>query len=348
MGWVTPKSASRNGRTFRPPRAMTSPKLQPARTGGKKMDKALEDAFKLVLDFASAYNSRGNGSEVGTKKPPYRVNEYVPRSASGDSMTRYREYKKASYMKKILKDLSPTQNYQALEAYRSTSAINEQKVAASIMMIQKNDLGTLTSLVGTNPTTQFYLDGVTQYATFTNMSNALLNLDIYEVLCRTQTSQGPEDAFKEGLKDEGGGTTATNNYGVVPYQSKRFCQQYKIRKRYHVEIPEGGSHRHISSYRINKYWTTAKFDSTESDVYQAYWTRGIMYVHYGQPTNDQTTPTQVGIGPTALDLIIKRDYSFRYMTPVTVSYSRTYGFGTVTTPVEFDKGSGQKTTITTG
>lgn len=144
--------------------------------------------------------------------------------------------------------------------------------------------------------------------TFINQRQTLCYLEIWILEPRLHIPIGysnlilPEAAWSYGLTLN----SATNSVSSTlsqPTDSQIFTQYWRIIKHKKICLKPGIPHTEISRSKKPFKFTTA---IELPNIYLAGCSRSIMSSVYGIPDNDKTTTTNVGISPTAVDVITEQ------------------------------------------
>lgn len=284
-------------------------------------------------------------SHTETKEPPkaYRRRAAVQYPTAGGSSSSYTCYKRAGWISRIYRRLSPMQMYQIMGSSRTAYSQNLQS-ASSVPVFSTQDLLTLSALTeskggsvtpATMSTVRFLVQKARVTYTFSNTSNANMSLNLYELVCRRETGEQPWWAFVQGMREEmessssitGSGrvdTLVADNYGAnmlgtTPYQSSYFCRRWYIAWRRRLILAPGQTHTHTASYFVNRYFSQDDFDDSgdEGDPNQKGLTRSLMYIVSGSPASDGTN---VAMSHGAVDVIWTVKYTYRYIEPTNITY----------------------------
>lgn len=228
------------------------------------------------------------------------------------------------------------------------------------------------STTSTAPPTSFYVkDGVCKH-TFANASTGACKVIAYHCIARrdipvtrgnvagtwtvaagTKSSNVHNlmNVFLNSLAQASGGTALSNWQGpswssTTPYQAPMYCEYVNIYKTEVFELEAGGI---ASTYiRSNKGRVVHSDFLQSSEVLVNEGTRWIMYKVQGQPANDSTTHTNVGIAPVKLVFTneVRYHYTFSVNNKNTVTFPSN-PYGTITTAEIVDAATGATANIAT-
>lgn len=173
-----------------------------------------------------------------------------------------------------------------------------------------------------------YIEGETVFA---NSSSFTTVMTIYDIMVRRDTPvsaiASPQDAWSNGISDESAGGTY-QTVGAEPWQSETFNQYYKIVGKAKLDLPSGGTHRHIIKWRPN---TKVHSEVVENSMFTGggLGSGGLkdltvytMVVFHGQPAHDSTTTASVTISAASLDVVHKTSIRYRYFQESSSDWTR--------------------------
>lgn len=178
-------------------------------------------------------------------------------------------------------------------------------------------------------TTSLVYGNVVDTTVFTNQELTTSYLHIYEISPRFHmagNSTLPMERWDTGIQYEYDGTAPTGIYLYPyekPFRSQLFCVTYKVEKIIQIELAPGQSHKHVSTYGINKlvhgaiaaqYSTSRGFSNFR------------MYVASGTPINDATNNALVSTSTISIDVVTQRLYD---VTAYPQTRTRTYSTNTL-------------------
>jgi hypothetical protein len=143
------------------------------------------------------------------------------------------------------------------------------------------------------------------------------SVTIYDIMCRRDTPVNafdPLNCFINGLSNEGGSGTSYQTVGATPLQSEQFNQFFKVVQTTYVDVPSGGTHRHVVNFTPNKLIHGEVVTSLSGNNVGSLKDFGIftLFVFHGQPAHDSTTTTSVTLSASSLDIVTKISCKFRY------------------------------------
>lgn len=173
---------------------------------------------------------------------------------------------------------------------------------------------------------------------FANAAVFTTSCTIYDVIARRDLPNGncgdPSTAWSTGIFDESAGALNFATVGAEPFQSELFNQYFKVVGKTKVDLPSGGTHRHVIAWRPNKILHNEVFANS---VYAGGGanTGGVMditvftmVVYHGQPAHDSTTITSVTISPASLDVCHKTSMRYRYLQEDAADWTRSNNLAT--------------------
>lgn len=147
-------------------------------------------------------------------------------------------------------------------------------------------------------------------STFTNVELTTCYVDIYELSPRfhiPSTGYAPSSAWTVGLQAETGVVSGYQNDPYEkPFRSRVFCHFYKVDKILRFELAPGESHKHSSTYNINK---MIHGSLVNAFTYVKDYSTFQMYVVSGTPINDTTNTSLVSTSTITVDIVHNASYS---------------------------------------
>lgn len=197
----------------------------------------------------------------------------------------------------------------------------------------KNAISTIGSgVLGANNATQFAIPVCKCEYMLTNSTNANVIIWLYDIIPRknvynTDTAwQVPQNAWQNGIRQQAGtgGSVGTQfNIGSKPFESKLFCETYKVRKVTKIIMAPGALHRHIVRSTQRRWFTDAQYNNlfngtTVVPSSTNYWIGGrtvlTMMVMMGAPAHSfaSADAQHVSSGLGAIDMITTKTYEYMY------------------------------------
>lgn len=215
-------------------------------------------------------------------------------------------------------------------AYRYTGTVGSQAVNSPFGIYTSADLTTLKSYSNTqlsetttgNKVQDIFLVECYAEMMITNQELYPCHLQIFDCVARRDLDSAnydtPGNAWYYGLADAIG-TNAIGYPGGQPFSSQVFTNNFKVLRVTDVNMTQGHIHTHKVKYKTNRLLHGEEiYQITQNDSNNAgvrgltFWT---MIVQHGFPLNDNTTKTQVSLGATALDVVVKRQFEVKFLTP---------------------------------
>lgn len=207
---------------------------------------------------------------TGTQKKYYLVDDRA------GSITDYIRYQKSNIPRTMFKTVKALQpmiyNLNGQAIWTSTAGRQEFKdliffdiPSLSGMYSDSMAAATTTAIAGT-VTSDIYVMSVKANFTFTNLSNGILEFDLYDWVARRDVYHEhediaalPSDCFRLGIKDQITGTGNNTDYqkiGITPFASKLFTMNYKVLRSRHIVLAPGQQHTHLVTvkpyFRVNE------------------------------------------------------------------------------------------------
>lgn len=273
---------------------------------------------------------------------------------TGSSLSYFKSGRKAKLAGKVLKTMQPLRVMNQATSNRNEGAIGFQAVTSERFLTvgQIQELFTQLTAGGSN-TQRLYVRQVTSDFLITNATSSNTFIRLYELVARrdfmtTTTSSGalssaaiwtPEGAFDQGMFDVSASTSnCATAIGSTPFQSKLFSDLWKVKRVFNIELGSGRSHKHSTTYNINRFIDESILGTTASRRNQILGgiTRAIMIVSYGAPINSDATDTNVSTAKTALNIVRLDRHYINALDPQGQQYYRTSTIPVVTDPQEVD------------
>lgn len=223
---------------------------------------------------------------------------------TGSSNSYYKYVRRPSRGSRIVK----TQQAPLYSIYNSgtrLTSLQGEQAYANLQTFNASQLHQLYFETSANQDGRFWVDWARTRSVFQNQSEATTFLTIYEYTTRRDSLVGPTLAFQSGMASiqAGVGSTASD-IGATPFMTPRFTSNFRILKKYNVELAQGRSHIHTSFYSLSRNYDDSVYqmDGGDSTVL-AGWTRGIFYIAWGTPFNSLSNNTKVSTTPVAIDIV---------------------------------------------
>jgi len=292
--------------------------------------------------FGFRFKSRGRGSR--TKTTTRRRNS---RSNAG-SVSGVTSYVRLSLLGRSQRFLSRIQyamatkaRYEVLNKIRLSGGQNAQS-STWLTMFPTDELLACAAQV----TNTLYEEGFNLYIRscklrmqIVNVQNIMTTIWIYECVLRRDISEGGVDAindWKEGIDAEGGGSNDYTRPYATPFTSKRFTLKWKVHKVTRSLVAPGETHVHYVDGIVNHKLSTGRLESFGSSVASGEdgignLTTCVVVVALGGVWNDQTTKSDIGYSPTALDIAYTKKYDVMGIVEDKKIYTVQNNLATVTT-----------------
>lgn len=181
----------------------------------------------------------------------------------------------------------------------------------------------------TNPLTQkVYLKSCTFEMMFTNQTNDVVHLSIYELVARRDITNGnfwyPGEAWIQGQIDNANDPDINTIVGSNPFQVPAFTQMYRVEKVLDINLHSGGHHVHRSKSTINhvlNYEALYAIGTSTSALKGI--TRYSFPIIHGYPLNDSTTKTTISTAPVGVDMVWRKQYQYYVLEHSTNVVSKT-------------------------
>jgi len=161
-----------------------------------------------------------------------------------------------------------------------------------------------------------------------SMTNTSQIVDLYFVVPRFDTANGPSTCFSSGFADQNASGVSAN-WGVTPYMSNLFTTSWKILSKRRVVLAPGASEN--IEYKDGRNYTVnyERINSNSSNLYYKGLTKCVLVIARGEPLNDSTTMTAISTSKVAVDFAIAETYYYTYA-PLNNVFTTTGGsFGAI-------------------
>lgn len=306
------------------------------------------------------------------KRNPMRRRVIQSKAGGAGSFSRFvlngRPNARARAMKKV-----GAANYQVenvgthiacLEGFQNaqTFAFNNLAVLKTIASHVPNSMDIPDPGWSTSQVKQYLLESCTGEYLITNSTNATVYVDIYDIIRKRDTGKpdaqspgynptsNPQNAWGQGVLDENGGgnVDAWKNINSIPTDSRLFKDYFAVKKRSHIALQVGATHRHMVRLTPNRLIDTAVLDNVTGDM--AGLAVYTMIAFYGQPVSSVDKESGASATTTAhcaLDIVYAGRYKYTWVADQTNTFY--YNDNLVSLPVEeiFNTASGLADVVST-
>lgn len=171
---------------------------------------------------------------------------------------------------------------------------------------------------------RFLLESTTGEYLISNSSLATAYVDIYDIVRKrdatglTGPTSSPSAAWSAGVSNESGAITPNpiGDLHILPTDSMLFKDYFKVKKRTHIALAQGATHRHSLKLKVNKLIDEELIGNASGDL--AGFTVYTMIVAYGQPASvpasePSTGPNPVTTAKVALDVVYSSRTKFTWV-----------------------------------
>lgn len=268
------------------------------------------NASKLAnnLNLGFGNKPRGPGSMVSRIRN-YRMDVTVKPVGTGSSYSYFTSRRKPVPGARILKGFQAPLYSVFNSGYRLTG-IQGQQAYRSIDCMTAAQLHTLYLETSANQDGFFYVDWCRHRFMLQNQSEATTHVTLYEFVTRRDSATGPWGAFTQGMASiQAGAASTADDIGATPFMSPRFTENYRIIKKFNIELAQGRSHIHTSMYRVGRKYSDSRYEMDNTNGYLGTWTRGIFIIAHGTPYNSAADKTKVSTTPVALDIVTNSTFA---------------------------------------
>lgn len=286
--------------------------------------------------------ARGSNSSSRSSK---RMEISIRPVGTGSSASYYSFRRRPTAGSRILKS-SQAPLYAVFNSGSRLTSLQGEQAFSAFSVFTASNLHELYLNTSANQDGSFWLDWCRLRTVFQNQSEANTFLTIYEFATRRDTVQGPVGAFNNGIASiqVGAGSTAAD-IGATPFMSPRFTANFKILKKYNVELAQGRSHIHTSFYKMSRRYSDSVYQMDSADAFLGTWTRGLFIIAWGSPYNSAATKTNVSTTPVALDIVQNATYASHASLANKSIWSVESDFPTFSDGQIIDIGSGEADTV---
>jgi len=286
------------------------------------------------------------------KTSAYRVGRGGSNTIKGNptgvaTLSNWNIYKKPSKQVSIMKKAGATNVYVDQQTLRIDAASGFQEhgffVHCENNMLYNTLLnipgGAVTSAGNGQPFNRFVLENYASEMLFSNATNVALELEIYDLTLKHDIL-----STQSYLQDISGGSTvaiawngqptlavqygvmnATASYpesgppfnyqtiGSNPADSQLFNTFFKVAQRKLIQLPQGGTHRHMVKQQLNRVCNRALLSRT----FASGWKGLTCYTYYrvrGYPVSSSETSNVVTTSSCSIDAVMSRRFSYTYIT----------------------------------
>lgn len=265
---------------------------------------------KLANNLNLGFGSRGRGpGSMVSRIRNYKMDISVKPVGTGSSYSYYRYTRRPDKGSRIVK----TQQAPLFSVFNSGSrmtSLQGEQGYTTLSVMTGAKLRSLYLETSANQDGRFWVGYARCRWMFQNQSEATTHLTIYEFTTRRDSNVGPSLAFQSGLASiQAGVGSNASDIGATPFMTPRFTENFRILKKYSVELAQGRSHIHTALYRMNKNYSDSLYQMDgSSDVVLGGWTRGLFVIAHGTPYNSLATKTNVSTTPVAIDIVANETY----------------------------------------
>jgi len=292
--------------------------------------------------FAFKYRGRGGGSRTKTKTRQRSVGASFAGVSGRSSYVRLSLMgRKKRYLTRVQRALSTKGNLQRLDKIRFGSPQNQQAYTWLSLYPTDEIISQAVQATDNEYAEGFYLYMQTAQlrCQIVNVQNIMCTIWIYDLTARRDQSEGnidPVEDWEAGIDAQGGNTSDYKYPYSTPFQSRRFCQKWKVRKVTRALVAPGETHVHMVTANVYNKVGMSRIDGFVNSeatgrVAVGGLTSTIMIVALGGVWNDVTDKTAVGYAPTQLDIAYTKRYKFMGTKEDRVNYAVSSGLANVTT-----------------
>jgi hypothetical protein len=296
------------------------------------------ELFSLPSSSTSRNNTGSSSRTVILTEEDKKMNGHSQQYAGGSSTSVTHYNLRSQRSTKPIIQSSAEQTFRYIGAQQVGASGNAQ-AAISLGNDQKNsaasdgiysiyDLKTIKGAISANLGTQFScFHGEAEYV-ISNSGNSSSIIWIYDVVPRRDIGTSdtsitlPLSAWSNGYGAEGSFASMISGYNfpfATPFDSKLFCEAYKIIKVHKFILGPGVIHRHIVKSKQHRWISDDEWINTYSNPNYGsteLWMRKrtvlSLLVSLGQPVHSSAASTNVSVSDTNLDIVWKKIYRFKF------------------------------------
>ncbi len=183
-----------------------------------------------------------------------------------------------------------------------------QEIFTSMMKSSVNTT-LLNPLLNASVDRRMFIDNMNYTCTITNQGPALIEVFLYDYICRKSEVTSASSLFSIGMDHaEGTGNATATTVGTKPGLSQVLKNGWTLKKTTKVQMASGGVHRHTVNHNIRKVYEMG-YGWQEGDNTVRGITMETMAVFYGTPCDSNATLGTAGDTTTAPAKIIWTNHS---------------------------------------
>lgn len=220
--------------------------------------------------------------------------------------------RKRHFLGRVQRALASKGKYVELGSQRLDTASNRQGTRAILFYTSEHVRNMFAQVNGTSPNegNKLYINGGSIRYQLVNQANIMGTVWIYDCVFRRDAQQAidPVDDWEQGIDAEGGSNLDYTLPFVTPYQSKRFCSRYLIKRCTKFMLAPGEEHIHTvgvacsSSINMTRVFTPPDAEEASAHDYVGGLTHFSLFVALGGVYNDENDKFDVGYSPIAIDI----------------------------------------------
>lgn len=287
---------------------------------------------KLVAHGVSqAFKIMGKTKTKTKSRVPFRN---VKVEGTGGQLSAFRASKPASKAVYMIKKITPSKYLYWSDAMRLTGTpgvqtatyfpffTGGQYIAGLSSETQYNDMASMLQQVAGDPTlstatqrktAQFVVEGMTGSVKLQNQDTGNVEIVLYDVVCKADTSFDALQSWYTGLNDQANVATYTGTtlpVGCVPQLSSFFNTHWKVKQKTRIVLGQGQSHVHQITLKPNRLFKGEEIQ--DGDAYISGLSYITLVVANGLPANDSTTVSQVSTGAVNVDIVYTKQMKYTY------------------------------------
>lgn len=276
--------------------------------------------------------ARGAPVQVARRRRQVALAPQPVRFVGGpESKSNFMLKNKASKQIKVIKKAGAPNVFVTNGSYQSACASGEQQYFSFVWQ-GTTDLRTINSYMPTEQAKKFgryVLESSHNELLLTNQSQATAIVDIYDIvrirdanqdLSGNQYTFSPPAAWERALQLQSQNTQTPHILNSLPTDARLLKDYFKIVKRSHLAITQGGVHRHTVMLKPNRMIDAELLNNVDGDM------KGVavytLVVFYGQPSSyaEGGAPAVVSTAPVNINAVGSTRYKYTWVADATYNF----------------------------
>lgn len=261
------------------------------RAKGKSKPRALMRKKVANYKFPTPLYSNGNLTNTQTLVSKKRMAGYTPVGKFPDSIRVSNGTGAASLA-----------GLQGAAILANTLTSGDMRSAWANSLRTSADVNVLNPLSASTTDRRVWVDYCECVSTITNQGPSMVEVTLYDYVCRKDESENTIQLFIKGVDQAEGLDDATASMvGALPSQSLLLNRHWKFLKKTRINLATGAIHRHSFKHRVNGAFNLG-VNFADGNQNLGGWTTQTLIVFHGTPTDSEANRTigTVTVAPTKL------------------------------------------------